>query len=400
MLTDAAIKRLSPRESAYRESDSCGIAGFCVKVYPSGTRTFELRVKRDGVTKYYRLGEFGKTPLSAARDKARAILARLDQGLPAIEEPVAAPVTATLAMLIDAWLIHQADRGRRRLDDVRQSLETNCQGILGRSAASITSADIRAVLAAIHQRGSRVMANRVRSALHTCFQYGLQHDHDPRTLYQAVLFGLTGNPVSAVPADPGAERAGERSLSWPEVRLLWIAESETISWEARQGAKLLMCLGARVNEIIGSPWDEWDLSTGVWTLPAARSKVKRDVLTPIPAMAAALLAELRGRMPSDWLFPARNSATAVKPWGAESLGHAVRRWSFAVGISPVEARDLRRSWKTLAGEAGLSLEIRNRIQGHAMQDVGSRHYDRHSYLSEKRAALDQWCAYLSRKLSL
>jgi len=54
---------------------------------------------------------------------------------------------------------------------------------------------------------------------------------------------------------------------------------------------------------------------------------------------------------------------------------------------------------SLAGGAGLALDIRNRIQGHALQYVGSRHYDRHGYLEEKRAALEQWERYLRMKLA-
>lgn len=46
------------------------------------------------------------------------------------------------------------------------------------------------------------------------------------------------------------------------------------------------------------------------------------------------------------------------------------------------ARDLRRTCKTLMGEAGISKEIRDRIQNHALNDVSSKHYDRYDYLPE------------------
>jgi hypothetical protein len=44
---------------------------------------------------------------------------------------------------------------------------------------------------------------------------------------------------------------------------------------------------------------------------------------------------------------------------------------------------------------GISLELRNRLQGHAMTDVGSVHYDRYEYLPEKRAAMGVWVAGLA-----
>ena len=46
--------------------------------------------------------------------------------------------------------------------------------------------------------------------------------------------------------------------------------------------------------------------------------------------------------------------------------------------------------KTLAGQAGISKEIRDRIQNHTLQDVSSKSYDRWSYMPEKRAAMEVW----------
>jgi len=391
MLSETAIKKLQPRETAYRIFDSCGIAGFGVQVTPAGGRGYFLRYIWSGKRRYLTLGHHPHTPLSAAREKARVARAQLDQGIDP-QAPVAVAPGGSLESLIAAWLIHQHEKGRRTLDEVERALRHNVPPeLLARPASSITPGDIRAVLAAIHQRGSRVMANRVRSSLHTCFQYGLQHDHDPRTLKQAVLFGLTSNPVTAIPKDGGAERAGERSLSWDEVRAVW--NSESLTWLSRQAVRLLLLTGARVNEVVQAAWSEFDLEAGVWTLPAERHKGKRTLLTPITPLMFELLKEQATIYPGVFLFPARSVAGSNTPWGATALNHAIRNGGYEW-----TGRDLRRTWKTLAGECGLSLEIRNRIQGHALQDVGSRHYDRHSYLSEKRAALGVWEGALRERI--
>jgi integrase len=60
------------------------------------------------------------------------------------------------------------------------------------------------------------------------------------------------------------------------------------------------------------------------------------------------------------------------------------------------ARDLRRTFKTLAGSMGISLEMRNRLQGHALVDVGSIYYDRFDYLDQKRDAMEQWAHGLTK----
>ena len=81
-----------------------------------------------------------------------------------------------------------------------------------------------------------------------------------------------------------------------------------------------------------------------------------------------------------------------------SLNQMLRRLSDNHGWEPITARDLRRTVKSRMGEAGISKEMRDRLQGHAMQDVSSKHYDRYDYLPEKRAAADQWGSALMKML--
>ncbi len=68
-------------------------------------------------------------------------------------------------------------------------------------------------------------------------------------------------------------------------------------------------------------------------------------------------------------------------------------------IPVVTNRDLRRTWKTLAGQAGLSKEIRDRLQNHRLQDVSSKSYDRWNYMPEKRTAMKKWDAFVQAMLN-
>ena len=62
-------------------------------------------------------------------------------------------------------------------------------------------------------------------------------------------------------------------------------------------------------------------------------------------------------------------------------------------------RDLRRTWKTLAGKAGVPKEIRDRLQNHTLQDVSSKSYDRWNYMPEKRAGMEKWDEFVTTLLS-
>ncbi|MDB4224950.1 integrase, partial [Granulosicoccus sp.] len=50
----------------------------------------------------------------------------------------------------------------------------------------------------------------------------------------------------------------------------------------------------------------------------------------------------------------------------------------------------RRTCETMLASMGISRDLRAQIQSHGLSGIQQRHYDKHDYLSEKRAALDSW----------
>jgi integrase len=300
-----------------------------------------------------------------------------------------------LGALLEAWLANQASLGRRRLGDTERIIRGNVPtGLLDKPANAISSADLRNALAVVHQRGARVLANRLRAHLHALFQYGLQADHDPRRLADPVLFGITANPVTAIPRDAGAERVGERVIQIPEIVTVW--HDDQLSWLARQAVRLLFATcGQRTNEIVQAPWSEFNLPAGVWEIPASRTKNKRAHRIPLTGLAIALLEELRAAYPGDWLFPCRNVAGAVKPWGNSALAHTIQHWHQRMSTPPWNPRDIRRSVKTWMGQAGIAKFDRDKLQNHAMTtDVSAKHYDRYGYFREMTLAAETWERFL------
>ena len=55
---------------------------------------------------------------------------------------------------------------------------------------------------------------------------------------------------------------------------------------------------------------------------------------------------------------------------------------------PFSMRDLRRSAETRMAALGISSDVCAQIQSHGLGGIQARHYDRHDYMGEKRAALE------------
>ena len=107
----------------------------------------------------------------------------------------------------------------------------------------------------------------------------------------------------------------------------------------------------------------------------------------MPSLAAELISSINVNE-YGWFFPSAKDPS--KPVSHGTLYCFMWRQRERGVIPYVTNRDLRRTFKTLAGKAGVSKEIRDRLQNHALQDVSSKHYDRWTYMPEKRAAMAKW----------
>ena len=115
----------------------------------------------------------------------------------------------------------------------------------------------------------------------------------------------------------------------------------------------------------------------------------------VPLIAAELIESIK---PNEhgWFFP--SAKDPKRPVSHGTLYSFMWRQRDRGVIPVVTNRDLRRTWKTLAGQAGVPKEIRDRIQNHALQDVSSKNYDRWNYMREKRAGMAKWDKFVRAML--
>lgn len=66
-------------------------------------------------------------------------------------------------------------------------------------------------------------------------------------------------------------------------------------------------------------------------------------------------------------------------------------------IDDFQAKRSRSGVETLLASAGVSQDIRGRLQSHGIGGVQTRHYDGHDYLPEKRKALEKLFTLLDQR---
>lgn len=68
----------------------------------------------------------------------------------------------------------------------------------------------------------------------------------------------------------------------------------------------------------------------------------------------------------------------------------LRKFCKLTGFDKFTPRDIRRTFKTLAGDMSISAEMRDRLRNNKRPGVSAKHYDRYDYLREKREIIEQW----------
>jgi integrase len=400
-LTDKALKAMKPRERAYRVSDKGGVRGLNIQVTPHGQKTWTLRYSDSaGKERFYAFGEYPETSLSEARHDAIALKAKAkaEGKLEREKDKGQESVAPTVDALVAAYLSDMEDRGRATVEQIRSRLNKHAIPYIGkRIARDVTEDEINDILARIYRAGHRTMANRVRNYLLTAFKWAKQHDRDYRRR-TGLRFEILTNPVADIPRDAAAERVTDRVLTWREVGQIWHACIDTISTPMRVALQLgLATAGQRPGEFLQIHDSEIDEKAMVWTLPGARTKNGRPHIVPLTDQALAFVDQARTlREKGPYLFPKRGEPK--EPAGIDSLYHAAKKFCDRAGAEPWTPKDIRTTFKTLGGEIGLSKEIRDRLQNHAMTDVASRHYDHYDYLNEKRDAMAAWSIAIKSRL--
>ncbi|MCL7406927.1 MAG: integrase arm-type DNA-binding domain-containing protein [Marivita sp.] len=406
MLTDRTIRDAKPKPSVYRLRDANVVCrGFGVAVAPSGKKTFFLSYTspEDGKRKQVAIGQFPALSLKEARLKAGALREKVNEGQdPAVEKKRAIDARleqralGTLGDLIDLYVADLEIDGKRAAVEVKRIKEKNIpSALLERPAHQITKEDVLDTLTPIAQRGALVHCDNVRAYLRAAFELGLNAESMTRWRGQAAKFNLQHNPVATVKKTVSRKPRGMRALSRDEVRQVW--HSDNLTAPMLLALKFLLATGQRVEEVLHATWAEFDLGQMVWIIPGERRKTRGKTsephIVPLTDFHLQLLDEIKRETGHDtYLFPAQGGAT---PRRYDVLTNAVRKYVAASGMVSFSPRDIRRTFKTLSGSMGISLEMRNRLQGHAMTDVGSIHYDRYDYLTEKRAAMAAWTSDLT-----
>ena len=162
--------------------------------------------------------------------------------------------------------------------------------------ADVAAADVVAVLDRVWDRPelARRTARRISTTMKWAMGRGLR-EIDPTSAAVAAMPKLRHRPNHH-----RALRHGEVADALRKIRASEAAAA------TKQALELLALTATRPGEVRHANWDEFDLDTAVWTIPASRYKTGTEFRVPLSRRAVELLTEARGTNGAELVFPRRS----------------------------------------------------------------------------------------------
>jgi integrase len=401
------LKVTGKRYELYRATGERGMGRLGVEVSSTGTKRWLYRYFIEGKRKYIRLGLVSDNfVMTQAQDKCDQYAQLLAQNIDPkseierlekekFEADKSEAMKGSIQQLFMAYTEKMKVDGKRTYEAVLKSLEKEVYSFIKpeTKAKDIQPTDIVPILSTMIQRGAVVQSNRVRSYIVAAFNFGLKHDLNPAQAHTGVKFGLTTNPAQVIAKQSSAEKVGENWLTINEVQTVLKTFKDTNRVGVLISDLIALCFhtgGQRPYELVASKWESVNWEEGTLLITSKVSKNKKPHLIPLTTTSLSILKRLKEEASDNpYIFPRTNELN--QHLRTDSFSKAISRYREEnPKFNPFVARDIRRTCKTLMGELGISKEIRDRLQNHALNDVSSKHYDRYSYLPEKREALRKW----------
>lgn len=365
-------------------------AGLELKITDRGAGRWLFRYTRpDGRRNMIGLGSYPGVSLSDARSKAQAARDSLVAGVDpsaakkAAKQAQKAVLRDTFKAVAEEWYAHKAKgwaketarKARETLDDYLFPKLAN------RKIADISTADIKPVLLAVHERGPR-LAVKARQYCNQVIDYSIQEGlrEDGRLLSLRGALPKTAKSHYAAVTKPNGLPELLRAINGID------------SLNSR--AALLLCLytASRPGVVAGMRWDEIDVKSREWHIPASRMKTGNDHITPLPRQLWPLLDELRSLAgESPYVFPGLRDPIN-QHMHRDSLSKVLRE----NGLRDVTVtHGFRATFRTIARERLKSHpDILEAQLAHAKRDEIQAAYDRAQFLEERHELVQNWADYL------
>jgi integrase len=385
-LSETTVRMAKPRPKTYRLTDGHGLY---VEVAPSGSRYWRLKYRFGDKEKRLAIGVYPVVTLAKAREEAlearRLLHGGIDPGEAKRQKARGVKLAAANSFesvarewqkfMKSRWTPHHAR-------NVIESLEQDIFPALGhRPIAEMKAPEFLDAIRKIERRGALDIAQRVRQRCGAVFAY-------------AIGVGCAEtNPVTAMKGIFATHRKTPRKMLPKDELPAFLTKLENFEGERTIALALrfILLTMVRTSELRGARWDEIDFAKSLWSIPAARMKMREPHVVPLSRRALAVLDELKPYSgPYELLFPGRIDRS--KPISENTMLYAIYRMGYHHRATTHGFRALA---STILNECGLwRADAIERQLAHREQNAVRAAYHRADYIEERTRMVQWWADFL------
>lgn len=328
------------------------------------------------VEHYQHRDEGGRPALVAAQKAEKAAAA----------EEVRRASANTLKALLLAYCDHLEALGRRSHRDARSIFQLHVfdawPDVAAMPAKAVDAEQIADMMRKLLDAKKGRTANKLRSYARAAYQTAKAARSKPNIPVLFKAFEVTSNPVADTSPDESQNRPDKRPMSCAELQAYW---QSIKALKGFRGALLRLHLltgGQRIEQLVNLKTADIDGASFVLYDGKGRpGHPPRPHTVPLIKPAGKALQECK---------PAGEFALSTDDGTTHVAATTLSEWAAqaADGVDDFQAKRIRSGIETMLAAAGVSQEIRGRLQSHGITGVQARHYDGHDYLPEKRKALE------------
>ena len=396
-LSDAKVRAAKPGTAPIKLADGGGLTLY---VPPTGAKVWRYRFRLAGKEQTATLGAFPATSLANARIAHRAARWLVARGIHPIKHADAeidrrqreeeARADNTFRAVAEKWMAAtEGNLAPRTAKHRRAMLAKHVMPTLGaRPIAEIKRKELHSLLTTLDQEAP-VTARHCRGYIKQIFEFAedaelVESNPTPRA---GVLVRAAGRSVTPRKALP---------LSRLGAFLKAIEDAPETDPLTKAALRLLVLTWCRTSEVVGARWEEFDLGSGVWVIPAERMKGGEAHTVRLSRQAVELLTELRKTSQGAVLFPNRRKPS--EPMHRMTLTAWRKRWGFAHEMDVHGLRALASTWANESGR--FRPDVVEVALAHREGDRVRAAYNRAQFAEELRQMWQDWADVCDEKLAV
>ncbi|AWB48225.1 integrase [Gemmobacter aquarius] len=422
------VKRLEHPDGGRRNAYHAvgGVTGLYLQITPTESKSWILRMTVGAKRRDIGLGGYPTVTLAQARDKARDMRAKVAAGVDPVEERKAikaalseaqrprmtfvGAVEKALGAKLDAF------KNAKHRDQWESTLATYAVPVIG--DLPVDRIDTAAVLRVLSQE----VRNKAGKVEGTLWQARTVTASRLRQRIEAVLSWATvaghrsgdnparwaGNLKELLPAASKIAVEGNQPALSLEDAPRWFADLRKREGFGARALEFAALTAARSGEVRGATWEEIDLERGLWVIPAARMKMKREHRIPLSAAAIAMLEALPRLADNPLVFPATRggmlsdmtlSATMRRMHEADVIFASVQSTTGYLdprSKRPAVPHGLRSTFRDWVAErTTYPGEMAEVALAHRINNAVEAAYRRGDMIEKRRTMMAAWAGFLS-----